>query len=491
MAKLTHQIKARGKYARLIVVIEGKRHYVNIGYTSSQIDQKRDYRYLKLADDLETLKASGQHIDAATKNELDALQVKNPQFLQRLLKAGLLKETRSRKTVKELFDYHSQSKLGVNKARSCRNYRQAQLVFENYVGGTTLIADVTAGDVGNFIAEMKRKGRESSTIGNYLKRTRHAFRFATDHEWIKKNPIRYNEKDFKIVKTKLKQKIQETLVTPETVAHLLNDPHPFEFKLLLNFVRWTGCRIAEALILRWSDVSFDEDDSRIEMRGKDTDHQGTDRNKNPTRTVPLFAELRPLLERARELATKDELFVFNGIGGLRQKPEFEVTGSIGERIREGRYETNVAGLLTKAIRRAGLETWPQPWHAIRDFRVNELSRLGYREAEISAWCGNTENVRKRHYSATAVTAEDRRKAAGAQADAASAQMVLNSDAQIDVNQIVELALQDPEFRISLEKRLVTLGQANSRYTANLAKIHPAGLEPATFGSVDRCSIQLS
>lgn len=469
MAKLTYQNKAKGKYARLAVGIEGKRQYINIGYSSTQKDQKRDHRYLELVDDLETLKASGLRIDAKIKSELAVLQDKNPQFIERLLKSGLLKETRSRKTVKQLFDEHFQSKLGVNKAQSCRNYRQAQKVFEDYVGGETLIADVTAGDVDNFISETKREGRESSTIGNYLKRTKQAFQYAAIRKWIDKNPIQYRSKDFKTVKTTNKQKIQEKLVTPETVAHLLNEPHPFEFKLLLNLVRWTGCRIAEALILRWSDVSFQEDDPRIELREKDTAHSGTDRSKNPTRTVPLFTELRPLLEQARELAAEDDDYVFNELGDLRQKPDFELTDANGQRIREGRYETNVGWHLTRAIRKAGLEVWPQPWHAIRDFRLNELSRLGYRPAEISAWCGNSEDVRKRHYGATAVTADDRRKASGAQPDSAGAQIVLNSDAQISLGEIAERALEDPESRVLLEKLLIRLSQADSRFPENWGK----------------------
>jgi hypothetical protein len=148
----------------------------------------------------------------------------------------------------------------------------------------------------------------------------------------------------------------------------------------------------------------------------------------------LFTELRPVLEQARELATEDEEYVFNELGDLRQEPDFELTDANGQRIREGRYETNVGGHLTRAIRKAGLEVWPQPWHAIRDFRLNELSRLGYRPAEISAWCGNSESVRQRHYGATAVTAADRRKAAGAQPDSAGAQIVLNSEAQISLGE---------------------------------------------------------
>ena len=491
MAELTYQKKKNGDYARIRVLIEGKPKWINIGYSESKIDRKRDSRLLQLVDDLETLKAAGSRIDSNLKKELATLEEKNPTFVERLKNAGLLTETRSRMTVKELFDGHYQSKLGVNKDRSCRNYRQAQKVFEEYVGASTLIADVTVGDVKNFIGEMKRKGRENSTIGNYLKRARQAFQDAVDHEWIEKNPIQYRTGDFPTVKTESKQDAQKKLITPETIRHLMDEPHKFEFKLLLYIVRWTGCRIGEALILRWRDISFGQEDPTIEMREKDTIGSGVDRSKNPTRIVPLFAELRPILDEARELADDDEEFVLNDIAGLRDKPEFELCGPDGKKIRSGRYETNVSGHLRRAIRKAGLKEWPQPWHGIRDFRLNELVRLGYRAEEISAWCGNSAKTREIHYDATAVTAADRRRASGAQPERAGAQIVLNSEAQIGLDQIAEQLVAHPELRFRLEKLLVRPSHADSRFSANWDEIHPAGFEPATFGSVDRCSIQLS
>ena len=69
----------------------------------------------------------------------------------------------------------------------------------------------------------------------------------------------------------------------------------------------------------------------------------------------MFTELRPVLEQARELAAEDDDHVFNELGDLRQKPDFELTDANGQRIRKGRYETNVGGHLTRAIRKAGLE----------------------------------------------------------------------------------------------------------------------------------------
>jgi len=68
-----------------------------------------------------------------------------------------------------------------------------------------------------------------------------------------------------------------------------------------------------------------------------------------------------------------------------------------------------------------------------------------------------------------VTAADRRKAAGAQPDSAGAQIVLNSDAQISLGEIAERALEDPESRVLLEKLLIRLSQADSRFPENWGK----------------------
>ena len=64
---------------------------------------------------------------------------------------------------------------------------------------------------------------------------------------------------------------------------------------------------------------------------------------------------------------------------------------------------------------------------------------------------------------------DRRKAAGAQPDSAGAQIVLNSDAQISLGEIAERALEDPESRVLLEKLLIRLSQADSRFPENWGK----------------------
>ena len=185
------------------------------------------------------------------------------------------------------------------------------------------------------------------------------------------------------------------------------------------------------------DLSFYEDDPTITLREKDTEESGVNRDEMPTRVMPMWAELRPLLKKAKALAASDDVYLFNNILKLREKPEFEIVDATGAVLRRGRYETNANSRITKAIRRAGLTVWPQAWHGIRDYRINELTRLGFREAEITAWCGNSEATRKVHYNATAVTAADRRKAAGVRKEAAGVSMVYEKSAETELERIVQ------------------------------------------------------
>ena len=123
--------------------------------------------------------------------------------------------------------------------------------------------------------------------------------------------------------------------------------------------------------------------------------------------------------------------------------------------------------MTRAVEKAGLKMWPQPWHALRDYRVNELKRLGFRSEEISAWCGNSEETRSKHYSATAVTAEDRKRAS-AQTQTPSAQIVPSSDDCTGLNGLVLEALKKPDSRLLVEKLFQKLIQADSGELVKLA-----------------------
>ncbi len=67
------------------------------------------------------------------------------------------------------------------------------------------------------------------------------------------------------------------------------------------------------------------------------------------------------------------------------------------------------------MKRAGLAVWPKLWHNLRDFRINEVASMdGITLNALDSWFGNTEAVRKKHYSSTKDLSATRRLLSGSQ-----------------------------------------------------------------------------
>ena len=265
-----------------------------------------------------------------------------------------------------------------------------------------------------------------------------------------------------------KQKEQARILTPENVQQFLNHQEAdYERQLWKTVIYYLGCRPAELAIMRWSDVDFNPEDPTATFRSKDTEHTGRDRENMPTRTSPLWNEIYDLLKKWRDLHP-DETFIFNDIFNLRHKPEFEVTNTeTCEQIREGRYESNFNTSMRKMIKRSGIPVYPQPHKALRDVRINELERLGFRRQEIDAWIGNSEAVRDKHYSATSVTKADRQKALGIAGgeksvgdSAKSVGIVYAENTQTDPNQLIQQLSKSVKGRELLEMLETALKQSD-------------------------------
>ena len=132
-------------------------------------------------------------------------------------------------------------------------------------------------------------------------------------------------------------------------------------------------------------------------------------------------------------------------------------GGSHEQIREGRYETKFDTSMRKMVKRSGIPVYPQPHKALRDVRINELERQGFRKQEIDAWIGNSEATRNKHYSATSVTKADRQKALGIAPgeksigdSVKSIGMVYAENAQSDPNQLVQQLSKSGKGRELLE-----------------------------------------
>jgi hypothetical protein len=206
--------------------------------------------------------------------------------------------------------------------------------------------------------------------------------------------------------------------------------------------------------LRWSDVQWDSE--RFIVRSPKTEGQG-----KGSRIVPLVPEVREALDvlwdRISEGAS-DLVF-----------PRFATFKGVGMMLRK---------YLLAAYKRSGLEAPPKPWHNMRASCVNDWTDL-YPSHVVCSWAGHTEAVSQTHYRQT--TPEHFQKAIRQPSRTAEA---------------VQIPVQQPSVPGRGESHGVPVDDdkpAEIRLKQDLAicrkslpnkQVHPAGLEPATFGSVD-------
>jgi len=472
--------RKRGLYRRCSVTVDDKKRKINLGY----ITAKAANFAFSVIEEVESLKFVGGSIAPELAKGIKGL---DPELQGQLLRVGLVRKLEQPKTLKQLFDVYYEIKLKTVDHRSARNYRSTQQQIENYFGSDRRINTITQGCVKEFIAD-QNETKKASTIGNYLKRGAEAFSFAVQKKWITDNPFQKlaERKQYPIELSDEKKWKQEELVTDEVVAKLLacrksqrSEQENREWDALVAILRWTGCRIAEALILRWEDINFQL--KEIRLRGKRAANKRAASGGMRVRMMPLWPQLvEILLDLQRHSDGSPHLI--NAIGGLASKPEFDSTDSNGKVIRVGRWSTNMETTFKKILMRNGITPWPQPFHALRSFRINEMERApNLRPVEIREYTGNSEATARKHYSRA--TREDRQRAATLWPEKSSGRTVDDGSRQKGSDHTAKI----PGFSESSEER----GSELIRRDLEKRKVHPEGFEPPTLGSEDRCSIQLS
>jgi integrase len=280
-------------------------------------------------------------------------------------------------------------------------------VFEEFFSPDRPINSITTGELEDFVSGYREK-KERSTVGNYVRRGSAAFDYAFKHEWISKNPFenldntglaikKSEEKQKRINEILKKELLQRVLTCPKVPSDPLQDT---EWNALIALLRYTGCRISEALILRWCDVDFER--KRLRIRGKRDGKRGVRNATFRERSCPLFKELEPFLSTLRGQSSLETKYLLNRIGKLEGKPDEDEYDASGIAIRRGRWGScscsNVRKTWGQILRRNQLPHWPQIFHAIRQFRINELEQSQHRPVAIREWTGNIEATAQQFYS---------------------------------------------------------------------------------------------
>ena len=122
-------------------------------------------------------------------------------------------------------------------------------------------------------------------------------------------------------------------------------------------------------MLRWADVDWER--GRLLIRSPKTEHhEGKD-----SRLVPIFPELRPLLDAAWVQAADGAEFVI---------------------ARRRDSNINLRTQLLRIIAKAGLTSWPKLFQNLRSTRETELTET-FPLHVVTAWLGNSQLIAAKHY----------------------------------------------------------------------------------------------
>ncbi|WP_369009486.1 tyrosine-type recombinase/integrase [Planctopirus hydrillae] len=172
---------------------------------------------------------------------------------------------------------------------------------------------------------------------------------------------------------------RQAYVSKETVLAVIDAAPSLEWKALIALGRFAGLRIpSEALAMRWRDITWEP--GRILVHSPKTEGCG-----KATRLIPLFADVRPYLEKLFDAAEPGAEFVFPN---LRQSMRASTAGEW--------QGVNVRTRLMDIIRAAGIEPWPKAWNNLRASLATDLTEIVPAQT-AAAWLGHSIAVAGQHY----------------------------------------------------------------------------------------------
>ena len=301
-------------------------------------------------------------IDVLDKKTQIWIESASPTIQEKLAKVDLIQVYRPH-TVAELWEkvFHVKEHEEKLKEGSVENYRVAFRHFLSYFNENTLLTDFSKEQMLEWKQELLKQ-YEKTTVAGIVKQTKAVFNWAVANQWLQHSPMKgvptgsyvNSEKDYE--------------VTTREYEKLLAACPCLEWRGILALARIGGLRApSEVLLLRWKDISWE--DNKITVTSPKTEKQG-----KPKRILPLFPELRTILE---------ELFSVSG------SEEFVINIYRSQK-------TNLGTPFTRIAKKAGLGKIPRPFDNMRASRATEIYRKYGAKLE-SIWIGHSSKVAFRHY----------------------------------------------------------------------------------------------
>ena len=242
-------------------------------------------------------------------------------------------------------------------------YRNVEKRLLAHFGAGRNIGTITVGDALDYRNWVGTQVNSENTIRKDVQICKTIFNYAKNKELIRSNPF-----DGQPSNT-LPKTDRLYFVTREQAKAVLDECPDNERKLLFALARFGGMRTpSEPSCLKWSDIDWDK--KTIVVTAPKTERYGDGR-----RVMPLFPELLPYLQQAREDAEKDAVYVL-------------------PKLRRKGY--NPATHMKRIVERACKTSWPKVFQNCRSTRQTELSQR-FPSHVVASWLGNSTRIAEQFY----------------------------------------------------------------------------------------------
>ncbi len=434
----------------------GKRPKIHLGVAT--MDFARSFK--RRVELLLCAKLANQPVDRETAEWLGGV---DHRYYKRLVAVALVPD-RQRKMASDSLTLGALVKEYISlrhdvKPRTMLIFRQAQKSLFEYFEENKLVKELTAGEGDCWRLKML----ESLAEGTVRKRCgiiKQILRWAMRRKLIDENP-------FTDIPSAAVADISRDHYVPVAEIQKIMQYCPLEWKLIVALSRYAGLRVpSELRSLTWADVLWDENIVIIHSP-KTARYQGKE-----SRRVPIAPELRVLLDTAFYAAPEGTTHV----------------------ISHRDSDQNMRTQLNRYAIKAGVKLWGKPFMNMRQSLANDWAERFPAHA-VHQWLGHSRAVAEKHYLRVNRETEARaaRENLGAKEAVQKAVQLAPELLRMDSQKTgLEPSTTVPENlpNSSLCNDLQT-GAEICRKSLLHKEIHHTGLEPVTFGSVDRCSIQLS
>jgi integrase len=334
---------------------DGNRKQIRLGRVEKRTAERIRLRIETLASAV----ATRTEPDDETKRWVDGLA---DQLHERLASAGLV-QPRQHEDLKGFFDQFVAGKSECS-ANTRRNIDQARKWFFKHFAETQPLRAVAKADADKFHTFLRQSLASNNSVNTILKKVKQAFAEVVEQGVLAVSPFRH-------IKSPIRSNPERMeFVLPEWTQPILDACPSLEWKIIFAMARFAGVRVpSELQDFKWGDILWDR--HRIRIRDAKRSRPG----KPIIRIVPMFSELRPLLEEAFDKAEEGSVYVC-------------------PRSREG--STNLRTQMHRIIKKAKLTPWQRTFQNMRSTRETELAEH-FPMHVVTKWIGNSDSVAVQHY----------------------------------------------------------------------------------------------